>query len=149
MWERKKNQRNGWRVGYYLDDIFVGKGLVRFVVLGVLEEYFVHIGTGVLVELIAGGENDERDLAVAEDRQFVGFLHHPELAFVERHLHISIANLGGQLLQLPSLLVQGKGNFEVAQVYRGEVNLKFTCTFNANNLGRADGTFATSKLHGT
>ena len=57
-----------------------------FVVLGVLEEDFVHVGGGVLVEFVAAAEDDEGDLAVAQHRQLVGLLHHPEFALVERHL---------------------------------------------------------------
>ena len=50
------------------------------------KQYLVHISAGVLVQLVAGGEDDERNLAVAEHGQFVRFLHHAELALVERHL---------------------------------------------------------------
>ena len=49
--------------------------------------YLVHIGASVLVELVAGGEDDKGYLAVAEDGQLVRLLHHTELALVEGHLH--------------------------------------------------------------
>ena len=56
------------------------------VVLGVLEEDLVHVGGRVLVQLVGGAEDDEGDLAVAQDAQLVGLFHHAELALVERHL---------------------------------------------------------------
>ena len=55
--------------------------------------YLVHISAGILVQLVAAGEDDESDLAVAEDRQLVGLLHHPELSLVKRHLRLfNLAN---------------------------------------------------------
>lgn len=70
----------------HLDDILVGKGLVGFVVLGVLEKNLVHVGARVLVELVARAEDNQRDLAVAQHRQFVRFLHHAEFPLVKGHL---------------------------------------------------------------
>jgi hypothetical protein len=52
----------------------------------VASSYLVHVCAGVLVELVAGGEDDECDLAVAEHGQLVRFLHHAELPLVEGHL---------------------------------------------------------------
>ena len=62
---------------------------MRFVVLGVFEEDFVHVGGGVLEQFVAAAEDDEGDLAVAQHRQLVGLLHQPEFAFGERHLQVS------------------------------------------------------------
>ena len=59
---------------------------MRLVVLGVFEEDFIHVGGGVLVEFVAAAEDDEGDLAVAQHRQFIRFLHDAELALVEGHL---------------------------------------------------------------
>ena len=59
---------------------------MRLVVLGVLEQHFVHVGRRVLVQLVGAAEDDERDLAVAQHRQLVRLLHDAELALVERHL---------------------------------------------------------------
>ena len=70
----------------YLDYILVGEGFVGLVVLCVLEKDLVHVGAGVLVELVAAAEDDQGDLTVTENRQFVRFFHHPELSFVESHL---------------------------------------------------------------
>jgi len=70
----------------YLDDVLVGEGLVGLIVLGVLEQDAIHVGAGVLVQLVAGREDDQGDLAVAEHGQLVGLLHHAELALVEGHL---------------------------------------------------------------
>ncbi len=62
---------------------------MRLVVLCVLEEDLVHVGGGVLVQLVGGAEDDEGDLAVAQHAQLVRLLHHAELALVERNLTIS------------------------------------------------------------
>jgi len=70
----------------HLDDILVGEGLVGFVVLGVLEENLVHVGARVLVQLVARAEDNQRDLAVAQHRQFVRLLHHAEFPLVKGHL---------------------------------------------------------------
>lgn len=61
-----------------------------FVILCVLQQNFVHIGTSVLIELVAAAEDYERDFAVAQYGQFVSFLHHAELAFVEGDLPIPL-----------------------------------------------------------
>lgn len=71
-----------------LDDILVGEGLVGFVVLGVLEENLVHVGARVLVQLVTRAEDNQRDLAVAQHRQFVRLLHHAEFPLVKGHLTI-------------------------------------------------------------
>ena len=73
-------------ISLYLDYILVGEGFVWLVVLCVLEKDLVHVGAGVLVELVAAAEDDQGDLTVTENRQFVRFFHHPELSFVESHL---------------------------------------------------------------
>lgn len=51
----------------------------------------VHVCAGILVELVAAAEDDESDLTVAEDGQFVGLLHHTELPLVKGHLRIKLA----------------------------------------------------------
>lgn len=70
----------------YLDDVGVGPALVRLVVLGVLEQDLVHVGAGVLEQLVGVVEDDEGDLAVAQDAQLVRLLHQAELPLGERHL---------------------------------------------------------------
>lgn len=70
----------------YLDDVGVGPALVRLVVLGVLEQDLVHVGAGVLEQLVGVVEDDEGDLAVAQDAQLVRLLHQAELSLGERHL---------------------------------------------------------------
>ena len=74
----------------HLNDVFVGEGLVRLIVLGVLEQHLVHVGAGVLEQLVVGVEDDDGDLAVAEDAQLVRFLHQTELPLGERHLTIPL-----------------------------------------------------------
>ncbi len=71
------------------------------VVLGVLEEDLVHVGGGVLVQLVGGAEDDEGDLAVAQHRQLVRLLHHAELALVERDLDIQRNRAGINIECLP------------------------------------------------
>ena len=39
---------------------------MRLIVLGVLEQHLVHVGAGVLVQLVAGGEDDQRYLTVTQ-----------------------------------------------------------------------------------
>lgn len=51
----------------YLDNIFIGKRLVGLVVFGVLQQHLVHVRAGVLIQLIAAAEDDEGDLAVAQN----------------------------------------------------------------------------------
>lgn len=70
----------------YLNDIFVGQRLVWLIVFCVLEQHSIHVCAGILIQLIAGREYDEGDLAVAQHRQLVGLLHDAEFAFVEGHL---------------------------------------------------------------
>jgi len=75
---------------------------MRFVVLGVFEEDFVHVGGGVLEQFVAAAEDDEGDLAVAQHRQLVGLLHQPEFAFGERHLSVAFVRDPRNLNLLPA-----------------------------------------------
>ena len=70
----------------HLDDVLVGAGLVRLIVLGVLEQHLVHVGAGVLVQLVARAEDYQGDLTVTKHRQLVGFLHDAEFSLVKSHL---------------------------------------------------------------
>lgn len=56
------------------------------IVFGVFEQHTIHIGAGILIELVAGREDDQRYFAVTQHGQLVGFLHDAELALVEGHL---------------------------------------------------------------
>ena len=71
----------------HLDDVAVGTALVRVAVLGVLEQDVVHVGAGVLEQLVAAAEHDQSDLTVAQHAQLVRLLHQAELALRERHLY--------------------------------------------------------------
>lgn len=51
--------------GTYLYDVWVGSALVRFVILGVFQQNFVHVCAGILEQLVRAVENDEGDLTVA------------------------------------------------------------------------------------
>lgn len=59
---------------------------MRLVVFGVLEQDLVHVGAGVLEQLVGVVEDDEGDLAVTEDAQLVRLLHQAELPLGEGHL---------------------------------------------------------------
>ena len=71
----------------HLNDVLVREWLMRLIVLCVLEEDLVHVGGGILVQLVAGAEDDQRDLTVAQHGQLVRFLHNTKLSFVKRHLN--------------------------------------------------------------
>jgi len=70
-----------------LDDVLVGSALLRVAVLGVLEQDSVHVGAGVLEQLVGTVEHDQCDLAVTQNTQLIRLLHQTELALRERHLH--------------------------------------------------------------
>ena len=70
----------------YIHDVGVGSALVGLVVFGVFEQNFVHVGAGVLKQLVGAVEDDEGDLAVAQHAQLVRLLHQTELALGECHL---------------------------------------------------------------
>ena len=67
-------------------EVGVGLGLARLLVPRVLEQDVVHIGAGVLVQLVVAVEDDDCYFAVAQDAQLVGLLHQAELALGERDL---------------------------------------------------------------
>jgi len=73
-----------------LQDILVRLGLMRLVVFCIFEQNFVHVRAGVLEQFVVGVEDDDGDLAVAEDGQLVGLLHQTKLALCERHLSIPL-----------------------------------------------------------
>lgn len=95
-WGRGGAGRQGRaRARAHLDDVGVGAALVRLVVLRVLEQHLVHVGAGVLEQLVGVVEDDERDLAVAQHAQLVRLLHQPELPLGERHLQGGSGRPGG------------------------------------------------------
>lgn len=71
----------------HLYNVVVSSRLMRLVIFGVFEQHFVHVCGGVLEQLVGAAEDDQSDLAVAQHRQLVGFLHQTELALGECHLH--------------------------------------------------------------
>ena len=80
-----------WRPRSHLQNVLVRLTDNRVIILSVLEQHLVHVGAGVLVQLVVAGEDDEGDLAVAQHRQLVRLLHEAKLALGERHLHKSNA----------------------------------------------------------
>lgn len=70
----------------YLQYISVGTALMRFTVFRVLQQDFVHVGTGILKEAVCAVENDESDLAVAQHAQLVRLLHQTKFALGKCHL---------------------------------------------------------------
>lgn len=59
---------------------------MRFVVLGVFQQHVVHVGAGILEQLVGAVEDDESDLTVAEDAQLVRLLHQTKLPLGEGYL---------------------------------------------------------------
>jgi hypothetical protein len=76
----------GVRKWAHLDDIGVSAALMRFIVLSVLEQHFVHVGAGILEQLVGVVEDDESNLTVTQHTQLVGLLHQPKLPLGECHL---------------------------------------------------------------
>lgn len=70
----------------YLQYIGVGSALVRFAVLSVLKEHFVHVSASILEETIGAVEDDESNFAVTQHTQLVCFFHQAKLTLGERHL---------------------------------------------------------------
>ena len=56
------------------------------VVLCVFEQDLVHVGAGVLEQLVGAVEDDQGDLAVAQHAQLVGLLHQAKLSLCKRNL---------------------------------------------------------------
>jgi hypothetical protein len=75
---------------FYLNNVLVGERLVWLVVFSVLEQHFVHVSGGVLVQFVGAAEDYQGDLTVAQNTQFVCLFHHAKLAFVESHLKTTI-----------------------------------------------------------
>lgn len=78
----------------HLNDVRIGPALMGLVVLSVLKQHLVHVGAGILEQLVGVVENDQGDLAVAQHAQLVGFLHQAELTLGEGHLEASRRDLG-------------------------------------------------------
>lgn len=70
----------------YLNNVCISPALVGLVVLCVFEQDFVHVGAGILEQLVGMVEDDQSDLAVTQYTQLVGFLHQAKLSLRERHL---------------------------------------------------------------
>lgn len=71
---------------HYLYDVCIGPAFMRLIVFCVLEQHFVHVGTGVLKELVGVVEDDEGNLTVTQYTQLIGLFHQAKLALGERHL---------------------------------------------------------------
>ncbi len=71
----------------------------------ILEEDLVHVCGGVLEELVVRVEDDDGDLAVAEDAQLVGLLHEAELPLREGHLTVTFVGDPGNRNLLAAHLV--------------------------------------------
>ena len=56
------------------------------VVLCVFEQDFVHVGAGILEQLVGVVEDDEGDLTVTQHTQLIGLLHETKLSLRKRHL---------------------------------------------------------------
>lgn len=104
-WVQEKRWVYTWAevgTGAHLDDVSIGAALVRLVVLGVLEQHLVHVGAGVLEQLVGVVEDDEGNLAVAQHAQLIGLLHQPKLPLGEGHLQESSVWPGLIRVSLPT-----------------------------------------------
>ena len=70
----------------YLEDVGVCLAFVGVLELGVADEDGVHVGAGVLAQLAAAGDHDDRNLHVTENAQLVGLLQQTGLALAEGDL---------------------------------------------------------------
>lgn len=104
-WVQEKRWVYTWAevgTGAHLDDVSIGAALVRLVVLGVLEQHLVHVGAGVLEQLVGVVEDDEGNLAVTQHAQLIGLLHQPKLPLGEGHLQESSVWPGLIRVSLPT-----------------------------------------------
>ena len=76
-----------WRQHSHLQNVFVGLADNGVIVFSVLEQDFVHVRAGILIQLVIAGEDDKGNLTVAQHRQLVCLLHQAKFALRERHLH--------------------------------------------------------------
>ena len=73
----------------YVYDVFICATFMWFVILGVLQQDFVHVCASVLEQFIGPIEDDQGDLAVTKNAQFVSLLHQAELPLCKRHLKVT------------------------------------------------------------
>lgn len=109
-WVQEKRWVYTWAevgTGAHLDDVSIGAALVRLVVLGVLEQHLVHVGAGVLEQLVGVVEDDEGNLAVAQHAQLIGLLHQPKLPLGEGHLAVPFISDSLDLNLFPPHLLRG------------------------------------------
>ena len=70
----------------HLHDVGVGVALRGLAVLRVAEQRAVHVAAGVLEQLVGAADDDDGDVAVAQDAQLVRLLHQTEPPLGEGHL---------------------------------------------------------------
>ena len=82
--------KNGTVFATHIKNICVCLALIWVLKLCVAYEYGVHVGTGILVELLVAGDHDDSYLNVAENAQLVGFLQQSCLTFAEGDLFLEV-----------------------------------------------------------
>lgn len=70
----------------HLHDVWVCPALMRLVVLRVLEKHFVHVGAGILEQLVGAVEDDQCNLTVTQHAQLVSLLHQPKFPLCKCYL---------------------------------------------------------------
>lgn len=70
------------------NDVLVGAALVWLVVFCVLQKDLVHVGAGVLEQLVVAVEDDQGNLTVTQHAQLVSLLHQAKLALGKGHLQL-------------------------------------------------------------
>jgi hypothetical protein len=90
-WKKKNpkmiiNNRLNDCILQYLQYVFVGLADHGVIVLGVLQQDLVHVRAGILVQLVVGCENNERNLTITEYTQLISLFHQAKFSLGECHL---------------------------------------------------------------
>lgn len=110
-----------------LQDILVSSALLRIAVLRVLQKYFIHVGAGVLKQLICAVEDYQCYFTVAQHAQFVRFLHQAKLTLRKSHLQFGKAEIW---LSEPSIFGNQGNQFGKAEFWLSEPKYESMRQFN-------------------
>lgn len=69
-----------------LNNLLIGAALMRLIELCVPQEHLVHVCAGILEEFVGAVEDNQCDLTVTKNTQFIGLLHQTKLPFCEGYL---------------------------------------------------------------
>jgi len=74
----------------YLNDITVRSTLMWLIVLRISQQHAVHVRACILEQFVGSIEYDQRNLTIAQNTQFVRFLHEAKFPLRKRHLHANM-----------------------------------------------------------